>query len=273
MILKKFQSASSATTYRQPVPTAIPELGTADLAAKYRGARIGGDFYDFVQVSPTKLLFVMLDIAGKRETALHSAAIAQDHFRKRGAELFNAPHAEDSASTTKLLLEMNRAIIGSSKGGICHAPAFLGCYDEEIGILTYINAGHTPGVMKDTQGALLLEANGLPLGLFSHATHDAQFCALGPGASLVLVSKGLVEIRNGREEFGIEGVRKVLDEGKYASAAELVSLLHDKVLAFEKRSSFFGPSLNFAGLGSSEPNDITAVALMRKAAAASVTAR
>ncbi|HUS19516.1 MAG TPA: PP2C family protein-serine/threonine phosphatase [Terriglobales bacterium] len=262
----KFQSNVPAPVYRQPISTVLPKLETAELAANYRGARIGGDFYDFVHLGSTKLIFVMLDIAGKRETALHSAAIAQETFRQRGAELFGAPHAEDSASTTKLLLEMNRAIIGAAAGGVCHAPAFLGCYDEETGILTYINAGHTPGVMKDDHGTLLLEANGLPLGLFSHATHDAQFCALGDHASLALVSKGFVEVRNGREEFGIEGVRRIMEKTSYSSAAELCRLLHESALAHEKRPGFFGPTLGFAGLGSQEPNDITAVTLMRKSA-------
>ncbi len=259
-----FQSSAPAPVNRQPAHTVIPEMTTAMLAAKYRGARIGGDFYDFVLVGGSKLLFVILDIAGKRETALHSAAIAQDHFRLRGAELFGAPGAEDSASVTALLLEMNRAIISTAAGGVCHAPTFLGCYDEAIGVLTYINAGHTPGVMKDAQGTLLLEANGLPLGLFSHATHDAQFCALGAGASLTLVSKGFVETRNGNQEFGIEGARKLIDQGTWTSADELCSRLHEAALAHEKRSSF--PSLSFAGIGRQEPNDLTVLALVRKAA-------
>jgi serine phosphatase RsbU (regulator of sigma subunit) len=262
----KFQSSAAAPAYRQPVSTVLPEMQTADLSARYRAARIGGDFYDFVQVGTSKMLFVMLDIAGKRQTALHSAAIAQDVFRKRGQEMFGTPHSEDSQSTTNLLLEMNRAIIGAAAGGVCHAPAFLGCYDEETGILTYINAGHTPGVMKDSHGTLLLEANGLPLGLFSHATHDAQFCALGAGATLALVSKGFVEVRNGKEEFGIEGVRTIMETGAYASADELCRLLHESAVAHEKRTGFLPSSLGFAGLGRQEPNDITAFVMMRKAA-------
>ena len=267
----KFQSSASAPVHRQPVPTVVPTLETAELAARYRGTRIGGDFYDFIQVGASKLLFVMLDIAGKRETALHSAAIAQEIFRRRGAEMFGVPHSEDADSTTRLLLEMNRAIIGAASGGVCHAPAFLGCYDEDTGILTYINAGHTPGVMKDAHGTLLLEANGLPLGLFSHATHDAQFCALGPGASLALVSKGLVEVKSGNQEFGIEGVRSLIEKNTCTSADELCRLLHETVLAHEKKPSFFGPTLAFAGIGSQEPNDITVLTLMRKAAGMAAT--
>jgi len=136
------------------------------LAALYRAARVGGDFFDFLQVGGSKLLFVMLDIAGKREAALHIAAAAQDLFSHGGNEIFASDDVEDSQAITRLLLDMNRAMIAAA-GGVCCAPAFLGCYDETISTLTYINAGHTPAVLKDEEGTLLLEANGLPLGLFS----------------------------------------------------------------------------------------------------------
>src|SRR5438876_6848104 len=73
-----FQSSPQSTAgLRKPEPTALPELSSAQLAAVYRAARVGGDFYDFLQVG-SKLLFVLLDIAGKRQTALHIAAAAQD---------------------------------------------------------------------------------------------------------------------------------------------------------------------------------------------------
>lgn len=259
-----FRPSSPAVELQQPFPAAVPELKSAELAAKYHAARVGGDFYDFLPAGDSKLLFIMLDIAGKRETALHAAAIAQESFRRRGSEIFNRGEIEDSEGVTQLLLEMNRSIIAAA-GGVCCAPAFLGCYDETIGVLTYVNAGHTPGVLKDQQGTLLLEANGLPLGLFSHATHDAQFCALGLGAALVLVSKGLVEVKGSGQELGISGVCQILEDNSFSSAAEICNTLHQAVTMHEKKPTFFGPTLNFAGLGSAEPNDMTVVALWRRA--------
>ena len=35
-----------------PVQAEVPELQDAELAALYYGQRMGGDFYDFVRVSP-----------------------------------------------------------------------------------------------------------------------------------------------------------------------------------------------------------------------------
>lgn len=266
-----FGSTAQETTWRKPVPTKLPELPAVEVAALYRAARIGGDFYDFLQANDSKLLFLLMDIAGKRDAALHIAAHAQDLFRERGRALWNAPDAEDAGAVTTLLLEMNRAIIAASNG-VCCAPAFLGCYDSDISTVTYINAGHTSGILKDEDGTLLLEANGLPLGLFSHATHECQFCALRPGAALVLVSKGLVENRTNGQEFGLGRVQQAIGEVSFSSAAEAGEMVLEAVRRYEDQPSRFGPNLNFAGLGTHEPNDVTTLVLMRKRAAAAVPA-
>jgi serine phosphatase RsbU (regulator of sigma subunit) len=260
-----FQPAAPQKQLRNPKPFPFPKLATVDLAAQYKAARVGGDFFDVMHVAKTKLLFVLMDIAGKRETALHVAAAAQDVFRQCGTEFYADPNVEDGDAITHLLLEVNRAIMVAANGILC-APAFIGCYDEEITTLSYINAGHTPAILTDEQGTLLLEANGLPLGLFSHSTHDSQFCALSEGASVTLVSKGLVENKSGGQEFGIERVKKLLKKnGGFPSAADLCKHILDEVEHYQSQPSRFGPSFQIPGFGRSETNDITTVVLMRTA--------
>jgi serine phosphatase RsbU (regulator of sigma subunit) len=266
-----FSSSSPAPKLRQPEPACIPTLHASNIAALYRAARVGGDFFDFQMVTETKLIFLLMDIAGKREQALNIAAVAQDSFRQRSRELYAENSNEDANSMTRLLLDLNRELIRVS-GGVCYAPAFLGCYDEEFGVVTYVNAGHTPGILKDADGTLLLEANGLPLGLFSHATHDSQFCVLRPGAALVLVSKGVVEKRSGDEQLGLEEVRKLVTTQNFQTAQEICSAILSSIEEQEKAASWFGPSLSLPGFLTPEPNDSTTLALVRHAAAASVTA-
>ena len=72
-----------------------------------------------------------------------------------------------------LSLEINRAIMEAA-GGVRCAPAFLGCYNDVLGTFCYINAGHTPALLKDRDGLVSLESSGFPLGLFSHATHEGN---------------------------------------------------------------------------------------------------
>lgn len=256
-----FSSTKESRALRHPRPTEVPELQTADLAARYRAARVGGDFFDFA-VTPGKAHLLLLDIAGKRETALHVAAEAQDLFQKRIPELYGDPNVEDAEAVTKLLLELNKTVMAAAGGVIC-APAFIGTYDETVNIFTYINAGHTPGVLKDVDGTLLLNANGLPLGLFSHSTHDSQFCALVPGGAVVLVSKGLVESKAGNEEFGMQRVCDMLAGHIFPSAEQICVQLIDAVQKHEQGTTRFGPGLHIPGFKESEPNDTTTLALMR----------
>jgi serine phosphatase RsbU (regulator of sigma subunit) len=247
-----FHHKSEKPQLRMPAPPSIPQLEGASLAALYRAARTGGDFFDFQSIRG-RLIFLLLDIAGRRDQALDIAAAVQDQFHLQVPEVFGGSLVNEADALSQITVELNRTIMEAAKGVRC-APAFLGSYDEDVGIAFYINAGHTPGLLRDTDGVQLLAANGLPLGLFSHATHDAQTVVLGPGAALLVVSKGLVESRRGRQEFGMERLQQSVDKLAFKSANELCSAVLTAVQEFTK---------NTPG-----QNDITAVALMRAAVAA-----
>ena len=83
-----FQSPAPQRTLRRPQPTPVPELGNSSISALYRAARVGGDFYDFLVTESGRLVFLLLDVAGKREEALDIAAAVQEGMRPRAAELF-----------------------------------------------------------------------------------------------------------------------------------------------------------------------------------------
>src|ERR1700691_1713513 len=73
---------------RDAVQAEVPELKGANLSAIYYGQRVGGDFYDFLRVSPKRVLFGLLDVAGGLEESRGIIAAAQHTFRTLGAELF-----------------------------------------------------------------------------------------------------------------------------------------------------------------------------------------
>jgi serine phosphatase RsbU (regulator of sigma subunit) len=105
-------------------------------------------------------------------------------------------------------------------GGVRSCPAFAGCYNEELGTVCYVNAGHTPGLLRDDESMVELPATGLPLGLFSLAPTDARIVGLGPKGSLAIVSRGVVEAESKHAEFGLDGVKGVMQTGP-SSARDL----------------------------------------------------
>ena len=256
-----FYSSAKKRDLNQPAPAEVPKLRSSSLAALYRAARVGGDFYDFVVTPAGRLVFIVTDIAGRREEAFHVAAAAQRVFRERVEQNFSGEIFNEHDAMTDLLIEVNRAII-TAAGGVRNAPSFIGCYEEHLGTLSYINAGHPPALLKDSTGITQLPANGFPLGLFSHAAHDTQLSVLQPGAALLIVSKGLVESRHRHKEFGMERLTEIFSTAVFHDAHELCSGILDSVDQF----------MNSGRKPRVAENDITAVALVRAAAGDSATA-
>jgi len=232
-------------------PIKVPALSGADMAAVYHGQRRGGDFYDFIRVAPHLVLFGLLDVAGRNKENRPIVIAAQKTFREAGHRLFSRDDINEAESMIELSLEINRVIIDAAQ--VCSCPAFVGCYNETVGTVCYSNAGHTPALLRDHSGVTELPATGLPLGLFSHVTHDAPTVALPPGAALLLVSRGVTEAKRGREEYGLERVSETLRDSTAQDAEQLCTDILNAVEQFTHK-----PPTH---------NDVTALALVRSASA------
>jgi phosphoserine phosphatase RsbU/P len=208
----------------EPVPTVFPKIDGADIAAVFTGKRVAGDFYDSIRVSPERVLFGLLDVAGGRDDTRGILVAAQEVFRAQGSRLFSAADINEADAMSELCLHLNRGLIEASHG-VHPCPAFVGCYHEKFGTLCYTNAGHTSGLLLDGSGVTELSSTGLPLGLFSHATCDSPIAGIQKGATLVLVSRGVIEcgLERGKspDEFGLERVKEFLKTAPQASAQEL----------------------------------------------------
>jgi len=207
-------SGAPATLAVEPVAGEFPQMQGAQIAAATYGKRVAGDFYDSIRVSPQRVLFGLLDVAGRRENNQGILSAAQTIFRTLGVELFSGEDINESEAMTELCLSLNRGIMEAAEG-VRSCPAFMGCYHEKFGTLCYSNAGHTPGLLLDSTGIAELRSTGLPLGLFSHATIEAPIAGMEPGAVLLLVSRGVVEGEHDEKagetvEFGLNRVKDQL---------------------------------------------------------------
>src|SRR5258708_13436952 len=178
----------------EPVPSEFPSIEGAEIAATTYGARVAGDFYDSLRVSPERILFGLLDVAGRRENNQPILLAATKVFRTLGAELFARADINESEAMVTLCLQLNRHLMEAA-AGVHSCPAFIGCYHERFGTLCYTNAGHTPGLLRDSTGIAELAATGLPLALFSHPTSAPPTLALQEGALLLLVSPVVLQAK------------------------------------------------------------------------------
>lgn len=241
-------------TLIDPLHCDAPMLRDAEIAAVYTGQRVGGDFYEFLRVEPSRLLFVLLDIAGLRADTRETLIAVQKTFRTLAPALFGREDFNETTAMIELCHEMNRTIL---RGGVRSCPAFIGCYHEELGTVCYANAGHTPGMLRDGAGLALLEATGLPLGLFSHSTQGAAACHLLPGSALVLVTRGFVEADcEGGDcddvEFGLDRAKQAFQDATATGARDLCLGMLQATRQFTRTAPTH--------------NDLTTLALVRNAA-------
>ncbi|MGH9513265.1 MAG: PP2C family protein-serine/threonine phosphatase [Terriglobales bacterium] len=217
-LFKHENSHPSATV--QPVQAKIPDVRGAAFGAFYYGQRRAGDFYDFVHLDNGRVLFCLLDLAGPLTQNRAILCAVQGSFRTDGAELFAGEDINESEAMIELCIRINHTILSAAEG-LRSCPTFVGCYDENIGLIWYANAGHTPGLVRDGNEVTELSATGLPLGLFSHAPTDACVVALEPGSALLLISRGVVEGKHKGEEFGLERAKDVFRQTAAESPKEL----------------------------------------------------
>jgi serine phosphatase RsbU (regulator of sigma subunit) len=243
-----FRRREMALRPADPRHSDVPLLRRAEIAAVYHSQRVAGDFYEFLRVGPSRVLFGLFDVAGRREDTREILIAAQNTFRILAPRLFAGKDFNEAEAMVGLCHEVNRTILQVA-GGIRSCPAFIGCYNEDLGTVCYTNAGHTPALLRDDSGITQLEASGLPLGIFSHATQSASTCALGPGAALLLVSRGIVEAEHNDQEFGLEGAKKSFQGTSGLSAQDLCLAVLQSAEQFLEAAPTH--------------NDITALALLR----------
>lgn len=246
-----FNAAKSAANPVQTTLSAALDLQQAQLAAGSYGRRTGGDLHDYLRVNQSRVLFALLDVAGRSDQDRAIVDAAQGTLRSCGAQLLANEDVNEADAMIEVCVQMNRAILKAA-GRVWPCAAFAGCFNEALGTLCYVNAGHTPGLLRDATGIAEMGATGLPLGLFSHSAADASMVAFEPGAALLLVSRGLVEARRKAQEFGLPRVKEVLLGASGKSAQEVCMAVIEEVQRFMA--------------GAPAQNDVTAIALARSAA-------
>jgi serine phosphatase RsbU (regulator of sigma subunit) len=240
-----------------PSRAEFPPLSGADIAGMVHGARVGGDLYHFLRANRCRVIFGLLDVAGRREENQSIVEAAKRTFQELGKDRFANEEINEADVMMEFCLELNLSIRRAA-AGVRSCAAFLGCYNEELGTICYANAGHTPGLLRDPTGITELPATGLPLGLFSASTYEAPTAALQHGASLLLVSRGVVEAAYKKEEFGLDRVKRQFETAPQDNARDIATLIVDGVREYMRSAT--------------DQNDVTALALVRVGQAAAAQA-
>lgn len=208
------------------LPQSVPQHTGWDIAAHWHPVReVAGDFYDLYPLPDGRLAVAIADVSGKGVPAALFMALSVTVLRFAMSLRFSPGELMDRA---------NRAII-ANQGSRMFTTAFVGYLDLDSGHLQFASAGHNPPLLyrAATGRCEYLVAPGVAMGLFGSARYAEKAVHLAAGDILALYTDGITEATDAREqEFGIEGLAKLVIQRADRPAQELAERIVDAAAAF-----------------------------------------
>jgi sigma-B regulation protein RsbU (phosphoserine phosphatase) len=203
------------------LPQTLPGVPTLEVAAKFTPARaIGGDLYDFVSYSLSRTAVVIGDVSGKGAPAAIYAALVSGILRS---------HAPIEPGPAEMLTAVNFSL-GERRIDGQFVSIIYAVWDDSTKTLQIANSGLPRPLYIHEKKIEVIEATGLPLGLFDEVDYDEFTFRASPGDLFVLFSDGILDARNKHGHmFGRGRVEDVLKKCLHASAAEVVDALFKAV--------------------------------------------
>ncbi|PYT77935.1 MAG: hypothetical protein DMG40_21825 [Acidobacteria bacterium] len=188
----------------QLFPSTLPSVPGVEIEAICKAARsVSGDYYDFIQLSPTQVAIAIADISGKGISAALLMASLQAALRSQALT-----EGSESLSTAELVARLNKHLVRNT-GDDRFATFFIAVYDSATRTLRYTNAGHLPSFLICSGSSHLLDKGGMVLGVLEDYVYEQGLLQVAPDSLLIGYSDGLVEPENVYgEEFGIARLRE-----------------------------------------------------------------
>ncbi|MCR5505625.1 MAG: SpoIIE family protein phosphatase [Bacilli bacterium] len=177
------------------LPTGLAYLAHKEFAVyalMQTAKEVGGDFYDYFQLSDGKFVIVIADVSGK--------GVPAALFMMRAKSLIK--------SFLEIGMSINEAIQRSNIK-LCEgndAEMFVTCWaaviDTKTGVMEYVNAGHNPPLIRQKeQYTYLRDKANFVLGAFEKSKYEKHVLQLEPGDVVFLYTDGITEAQAVDESF------------------------------------------------------------------------
>src|SRR5688500_4348361 len=220
----------------------LPKAGRAGAffraaAASLPCRSIGGDFYDYVDLTDGSLGFALGDVAGKGPPAALLSAMMQGIF---------AAQAATSDAPSRTIARVNLALY--RRGIESRFVTLMYGVLSPDGKMVYCNAGHNPPLVIGTSGVRRLDRGGPIVGLFESATYEEETIQLARGDWLIVFSDGISEAMSASaEEYGESRIIECIQRNATLDPGRLLDALFTDVREFAR--------------GAAQSDDITAMVL------------
>jgi phosphoserine phosphatase RsbU/P len=213
------------------LPPACPSLPGSELAARFNPAHaIGGDMYDFLEYKSPRACIVICDVSGKGAPAALYAALVSGILRSL---------AHNEPPPAEMLKAVNQSL-NQRRLDAQYVVMTCALWDDEQKIMRVSNSGLPRPIYCHDGHAHMIEAAGLPLGMFEDVTYDEITIHAHPGDVFVFFSDGIVDASNSKDEqFGRTRAERVISSNCHKSAKEIADALFQAAEEFSAGAPVF----------------------------------
>jgi sigma-B regulation protein RsbU (phosphoserine phosphatase) len=201
----------------QLLPPCCPALRNAQLAARFQPARfIGGDLYDFVPYARERMGIAIGDVSGKGAPAAIYASLVSGFLRS---------HAAGEVGAAAMLSAVNHSLSGRAIAAQ-YVSMIYAIWDDKRRQLRIANSG-LPRPMYCHGGRVeVVDATGLPVGMFPAADYDEVTFNARRGDLFVFFSDGIVDAGNAEgQAFGRTRLEDIVARHCDRSADDVVTAI------------------------------------------------
>ncbi|WP_407699518.1 SpoIIE family protein phosphatase [Streptomyces broussonetiae] len=197
------------------LPRALPEQSALDVAYRYLPAQagVGGDWFDVIPLSGTRVALVVGDVVGH---GLHAAAtMGRLRTAVHNFAVLDMPVEELLGRLDELVAQIDSEEITPAEyeqGLVTGATCQYAVYDPTSGRLDIATAGHPGPALVRPDGTVDFPRLSVspPLGLAAGLPVEAAQLTVPEGSRLVLYTDGLIEDRTRDLDAGLEALRDAL---------------------------------------------------------------
>jgi serine phosphatase RsbU (regulator of sigma subunit) len=217
--------ALAAQVQASLLPAGPPHIPKYEFFAFYRSAqKVGGDYYDYVELPDGRLAVAVADVSGK---GIAAALIMAELMGELKCLLTSIP----SAAEVVQRVNYSAARRGTGEKFITLVLAVLDPKQHQV---TLVNAGHMDPLWRHANGSVEsvgAECRRTPLGIKEDEVYEEFRFQLQPGDSLTLFTDGITEAHiDGREMYRETRLREALEQAS-GSVEEIGQAVLDDLAA------------------------------------------
>ena len=220
---KQLQMAKEVQTHL--LPLSDPLVPGYDISGICIPAeKIGGDYYDYLQLPDGKLGIVVADVSGHGI----SSALVMSAFR---SQLRTFTIGRDSPA--QIACTINECLPEFTGGNHFITMAY-GLLDPIKNVITFTRCGHpSPRLLHEDGSSETLHENKPAFGIYNNVNYVDESKTISPGDILVIFTDGVVDTENYRgDAFGSQQLMTIIAKKRDLSSKELIQQVVKQIRRF-----------------------------------------